>query len=123
MLCLVDHDPYGIEILATYKYGSKSWATWNDHLVLPDLKWLGIHAKDYEVGDHGVLDLSGADHKKLSQIKSSNWLRHDDPDESWRQEIETLGARNHKAEIEIVSRRAGGLPQFIDEKIALHDWL
>lgn len=44
---LVDCDPDGIEILSTYKYGSRSMARLNESLAVERILWLGLKASDW----------------------------------------------------------------------------
>ena len=39
-------DPHGIEILATYKYGSCSMSN-STGLAVPGIRWLGVHNADF----------------------------------------------------------------------------
>ena len=39
-------DPHGIEILATYKFGSCAMSNLAD-LAVPGIRWLGVHAADF----------------------------------------------------------------------------
>ena len=47
-MALVDGDPYGLDILSVYKYGSKSMQHENDKLAARRIKWLGIWASELE---------------------------------------------------------------------------
>ncbi|KAJ3110832.1 endodeoxyribonuclease [Phlyctochytrium bullatum] len=42
MLCLVDCDAHGINILCCYKYGSKAMAYDRENLACPSLAWIGL---------------------------------------------------------------------------------
>ncbi|KAM7342745.1 meiotic W68 isoform 1-T3 [Cochliomyia hominivorax] len=46
MYILVDGDPFGIEIMLIYRYGSDAQTQHVDNLYCPHLKWLGIHPSD-----------------------------------------------------------------------------
>ncbi|KAH7443626.1 hypothetical protein KP509_02G042600 [Ceratopteris richardii] len=48
VFALVDGDPYGLDILLTYKFGSLSMAYDAEVLVTPCIYWLGIHFSDCE---------------------------------------------------------------------------
>ncbi|XP_061391808.1 meiotic recombination protein W68 [Musca vetustissima] len=43
---LADADPYGIEIMLTYRYGSQKFNQYAEQLSCSQLKWLGIHPSD-----------------------------------------------------------------------------
>ena len=48
ILGIVDADPYGLDILSVYKYGSKSMRHENDKLAATRIKWLGLWASEVE---------------------------------------------------------------------------
>ena len=48
VLGIVDADPYGLDILSVYKYGSKSMQHENDKLAATRIKWLGLWASEVE---------------------------------------------------------------------------
>lgn len=45
ILCVVDCDPHGIDIMRTYKYGSRSLSH-EENATVPDLQWLGVKMED-----------------------------------------------------------------------------
>ena len=45
-MALVDCDPYGIDILSVYKYGSLSMSHEQDSLVAPRIAWMGMRSED-----------------------------------------------------------------------------
>jgi meiotic recombination protein SPO11 len=45
---LVDSDPFGLDILSVYKYGSQRMQHENDKLAARRIKWLGIWASELE---------------------------------------------------------------------------
>ncbi|KAJ1969671.1 endodeoxyribonuclease [Dispira parvispora] len=48
IVALTDGDPHGIEILCTYKFGSKALGFDSAQLAIPTLRWLGIHRYDID---------------------------------------------------------------------------
>ncbi|KAK6934589.1 hypothetical protein RJ641_034744 [Dillenia turbinata] len=46
--CLVDCDPYGFDILTTYRFGSMQMAFDVKHLCVPEMRWLGAFSSDSE---------------------------------------------------------------------------
>jgi meiotic recombination protein SPO11 len=46
LLALVDGDPYGLDILAVYKYGSRAMAHEAEKLAAPRVKYLGVFASE-----------------------------------------------------------------------------
>ncbi|KAH7730269.1 hypothetical protein AAVH_01317 [Aphelenchoides avenae] len=62
MYSLVDADPHGIEILATYRYGAERSKVESGNLSLPQLQWLGEREKHNDaqmVRELNVLQLLG----------------------------------------------------------------
>jgi meiotic recombination protein SPO11 len=47
-LGIVDADPYGLDILSVYKYGSLSMQHENGKLAATRIKWLGLWASEVE---------------------------------------------------------------------------
>ncbi|KUI70123.1 Meiotic recombination protein rec12 [Cytospora mali] len=45
ILCVVDCDPHGIDIMRTYKYGSRSLRH-EEKAIIPGLQWLGVKIED-----------------------------------------------------------------------------
>ena len=58
---VVDADPYGLDILSVYKYGSKSMQHENDKLAATRIKWLGLWASEVERYDYLNPDLGLTD--------------------------------------------------------------
>ncbi|THF99719.1 hypothetical protein TEA_001121 [Camellia sinensis var. sinensis] len=49
--CLVDCDPYGFDILTTYRFGSMQMAYDAQFLRVPEIRWLGVFPSDSEKYD------------------------------------------------------------------------
>lgn len=47
-MALVDGDPYGLDILSVYKYGSLAMQHENEKLAAGRIKWLGIWTSELE---------------------------------------------------------------------------
>lgn len=45
MMCVVDCDPHGIDIMRTYKYGSRNLAH-EENATVSGLQWLGVKMED-----------------------------------------------------------------------------
>ncbi|KAL6894102.1 hypothetical protein ACP4OV_008200 [Aristida adscensionis] len=81
--CLVDSDPYGFDILATYKFGSMQLAYDANFLRVPDIRWLGVFASDFEeycLPDCCLLHLSPEDRRKAEAILSRCYLHREVPE-------------------------------------------
>ena len=65
---LCDADPHGIDIMAQYKYGSRTTAPNNAHLTLPPVYWLGIWPSEIDsmhISDDCLLDMTDNDLNKV----------------------------------------------------------
>lgn len=128
---LVDHDPDGIAILSTYKYGSLRLA--HEHLSkqdnpgldLPQARWLGVRSHDIsKPGEHvpqsasstsppyaqGLMKLTPRDRTKAMQMLTWTMCAEQGSEPEWRRELQTMLMLNLKAEIQIldeVDRRMG----------------
>ncbi|ESO00224.1 hypothetical protein HELRODRAFT_83227 [Helobdella robusta] len=97
--CLVDADPHGIEILSTYKYGSKSLCRENHKLAVPNIKWLGILPSDIEklhIPKEALMPLTKLDVKKANRMLKN----HIADNILWKMELKVLLKLNMKAEIQ-----------------------
>ncbi|QRV89541.1 topoisomerase acting in meiosis protein [Ceratobasidium sp. AG-Ba] len=107
ILALVDGDPHGHEILATYKLGSKSMGHENNQLVAPRLEWIGVSMEDIEelgIDSSKMIAMTTRDkHKAIKMLDN-----RDVPLEHAAQ-LEIMLDMELKAEIEVVSAtRASG---------------
>ncbi|KAJ1661028.1 endodeoxyribonuclease [Dispira simplex] len=84
IVALTDGDPHGIEILCTYKFGSKALGFDSAQLAVPTLRWFGIHRYDIDRipgCQKFLVPLSNADVKKAESLLR----RHDiQLSESWK---------------------------------------
>ncbi|XP_025796982.1 meiotic recombination protein SPO11-1 isoform X3 [Panicum hallii] len=102
--CLVDSDPYGFDILATYKFGSLQLAYDANLLRVPDIRWLGVFTSDLEdfcLPDCCLLHLSPEDRRKAEGILARCYLHKEAPE--WRSELEAMLQKGVKFEIEALS--------------------
>ncbi|GLA39277.1 hypothetical protein AnigIFM63309_006614 [Aspergillus niger] len=120
---LVDGDPDGMAIMATYKYGSVAFAHENRNLNVPGLHWLGLRLADVvagadPLGDDTLLHLTKRDRKKAIAMLSKNpvW-EADGPEPEWRVELQRMLMLNVKAEMEILYDMEGGLTGWLDRKL------
>ncbi|KAK5646375.1 hypothetical protein RI129_004839 [Pyrocoelia pectoralis] len=117
---LVDADPYGIDIMSTYKYGSLNMAHVSEHLAIPTMKWLGVLPSE-------IIPL-GIVHTPLTpndKIKIKTMLkRRPFMNEQMRNELNILLENNFKAEIEGVIKTHSYLTDFyLANKFATQDYL
>ncbi|XP_047071667.1 meiotic recombination protein SPO11-1 [Lolium rigidum] len=120
--CLVDADPYGFDILATYKFGSMQLAYDANILRVPEIRWLGVFTSDFEeycLPDCCLLHLSSEDKKKLEGILTRCYLQREAPE--WRSELEAMLEKGVKFEIEALSASSISFlsQEYIPRKIKL----
>lgn len=74
---LVDADPYGIEIMTVYKYGSRSLSFEAPMLTVPGLEWLGVLPSDIQrlrLKDDSLIDLKLSDRNKITDILARPYI-------------------------------------------------
>ncbi|TYG82597.1 hypothetical protein ES288_D01G102200v1 [Gossypium darwinii] len=102
--CLVDCDPYGFDILATYRFGSMQMAYDAKFLRVPQIQWLGAFPSDsenYDLPKQCLLPLTIEDKRKTEAMLQRCYLHQEVPD--WRSELELMLQRGTKFEIEALS--------------------
>ncbi|KAG7207529.1 hypothetical protein KM043_009160 [Ampulex compressa] len=93
---LVDADPFGVDIMLTYRFGSIALSRENASLASPKVRWLGIFPSELEVLGVKMMPLNEADLSKLASIKNRPYVTE--------QILEQLNIlRNGKAEIEAIA--------------------
>ncbi|RIB24673.1 Spo11/DNA topoisomerase VI subunit A [Gigaspora rosea] len=98
ILGFFDNDPYGIEILSVYKFGSTAMSFDNENLATPIIKWLGLHCADwqkYNISKNTLLPLTSADRKKAYQLLQREYFQ-----DEWRNEICRMLYMEKKAEMQ-----------------------
>jgi len=72
---LVDCDPYGLEIMLVYKYGSLSMAWSVETTAVPAMQWIGVLPEELTLLDEEQrLAFSQADHSKLHSLLARPYL-------------------------------------------------
>ncbi|QDS68603.1 hypothetical protein FKW77_000913 [Venturia effusa] len=111
---LMDFDPDGLDILSTYKHGSKALAHQNAELALPSIQWLGV--KSSHIGQEtdlhqtqGLLRLSARDRRKATSMLEREQFAEDGAEPEWRTELQVMLMLNVKAEIQLLEARSDGL--------------
>ncbi|XP_057724694.1 meiotic recombination protein SPO11-1 isoform X1 [Arachis stenosperma] len=105
--CLVDCDPYGFDILTTYRFGSMQMAYDTKHLRVPEIQWLGAYPSDaerYFIPKQCLLSLTAEDKRKLEAMLLRCYLQRDVP--QWRLELKMMLEKGVKFEIEALSVHA-----------------
>lgn len=102
--CLVDCDPYGFDILTTYRFGSMQMAYDTKHLRVPEIHWLGAFPSDserYFVPKQCLLPLTAEDKRKIEAMLLRCYLQREVP--QWRLELKMMLQKGVKFEIEALS--------------------
>ncbi|WVY91647.1 hypothetical protein V8G54_037161, partial [Vigna mungo] len=112
--CLVDCDPYGFDILTTYRFGSMQMAYDTKHLRVPEIRWLGAFPSDserYFVPKQCILPLTAEvlsifllDKRKVEAMLLRCYLQREVP--QWRFELKLMLQKGVKFEIEALSAHA-----------------
>ncbi|XP_068486115.1 meiotic recombination protein SPO11-1 isoform X2 [Phaseolus vulgaris] len=105
--CLVDCDPYGFDILTTYRFGSMQMAYDTKHLRVPEIRWLGVFPSDserYFVPKQCLLPLTAEDKRKGEAMLLRCYLEKEVP--QWRLELKLMLQKGVKFEIEALSAHA-----------------
>ncbi|KAK4849828.1 hypothetical protein QYF36_001238 [Acer negundo] len=105
--CLVDCDPYGFDILSTYRFGSMQMAYDAKFLRVPEICWLGAFPSDiekYDLPQQCLLPLTAEDTKRTEAMLLRCYLQREVP--QWRLELELMLQRGVKFELEALSVRS-----------------
>ncbi|KAJ4725272.1 Spo11/DNA topoisomerase VI, subunit A protein [Melia azedarach] len=102
--CLVDCDPYGFDILTTYRFGSMQMAYDAKFLRIPVIQWLGAFPSDvekYSLPQQCLLPMTPEDKGKTEAMLLRCYLHREVP--QWRSELELMLQKGVKFEIEALS--------------------
>ncbi|THV05127.1 DNA topoisomerase IV, alpha subunit [Dendrothele bispora CBS 962.96] len=103
ILALVDSDPYGIDILSVYKFGSRALLHERDRLAAVRVQWLGIWSSElalYGIERDDLIPITEHDQKKAFAM-----LQRPQLPTKWRKELMHMLHNRRKAEIEILCSR------------------
>ncbi|KAJ3737480.1 DNA topoisomerase IV alpha subunit [Lentinula guzmanii] len=110
IMALVDGDPYGLDILSVYKYGSSRLRHENNKLAARRIEWMGLLSSElagFGIDKDALIPISQHDEKKaLSMIQRSQ----DVMPAKWRKELVHMLHTRRKAEIEILSSPVSSTP-------------
>ena len=125
IICLLDCDPWGHYIYSVIKQGSISLAFESSRLAIPEAKFLGIRAKDYEVCDLGEavkIDLKENDIKRAQEIAAYPWFKEH---KGWQKEIDRMISNGFKMEVEslITKDISYVTEEYVPERLKKKDWL
>ncbi|BGP55834.1 endodeoxyribonuclease [Rhodotorula sphaerocarpa] len=103
VLGIVDCDPHGLDILATYRLGSAAHAHDVGNLACGRVEWAGLKLADIVSGDgrrEKLLPLKPSD-----RLKAHTMLKMEELPPTWRRELEQMLRLGYKAETEILAER------------------
>ncbi|MCH2134991.1 MAG: DNA topoisomerase IV subunit A [Phycisphaerales bacterium] len=98
--CLLDCDPWGHYIYSVIKQGSINLAFESERMAIPDAKFMGIRAEDYDRYDLSSdvrIALNDRDVTRARQIADYPWFKDKKP---WQKEIKKLLSNGFKMEVE-----------------------
>ncbi|GAB1868820.1 DNA topoisomerase (ATP-hydrolyzing) [Camponotus japonicus] len=67
---IVDADPFGVDIMLLYRFGSSILCRQNESLACPNARWLGIHPSESIIFGVKTVSLTKADFVKLKSIET-----------------------------------------------------
>ena len=123
--CLLDCDPWGHYIFSVIKQGSISLAFESERLAIPQAKFIGVRAKDYEVcdlSDDVQIALSDTDRKRANEILNYPWFKEN---KVWKKEINQMLANGFKMEVEslITKDISYVTEEYVPTRLKKKDWL
>ena len=123
--CLLDCDPWGHYIFSVIKQGSISLAFESERLAIPEAKFLGVRAKDYEecdLSDDVQIALNKNDTDRAEQIKAYPWFKDN---KAWQKEINKMLSNGFKMEVEslITKDISYVTEEYVPERLKKKDWL
>jgi len=98
--CLLDCDPWGHYIYSVIKQGSIALAFESRRMAVPEAKFIGLRAADYErceLSDDVKIDLTDRDIARARQIAAYPWFKDR---KDWQREIKRMLANGFKMEVE-----------------------
>ncbi|MCL4220941.1 MAG: DNA topoisomerase IV subunit A [Phycisphaerales bacterium] len=125
IICLLDCDPWGHYIYSVIKQGSISLAFESERLAIPEAKFLGIRAKDYEqceLSDDVQIALNERDLARAKQIMEYPWFAEH---RGWQKEIRQMISNGFKMEVEsLITKDISYVTEtYVPERLAAEDWL
>ena len=123
--CLLDCDPWGHYIYSVIKQGSISLAFESRRMAVPDAKFLGIRAMDfdrYKLSDDVQIALTDRDRTRAKQIAEYPWFAEKKP---WQKEIATLMRNGFKMEVEsLITKDISYVTEvYVPDRLKAKDWL
>lgn len=125
IICVLDCDPWGHYIYSVIKQGSISLAFESTRLAIPEAKFLGIRAKDFdecELDDAVKIDLTDNDIKRAKEIMAYPWF---EGHKGWQREIQRMLDNGFKMEVEsLITKDISYVTEtYVPERLKAKDWL
>lgn len=98
--CLLDCDPWGHYIYSVIKQGSINLAFESQRMAVPDAKFIGLRAQDYDrcqLSDDVKISLNERDITRAKQIADYPWFKDK---KDWQREIKAMLRNGFKMEVE-----------------------
>lgn len=123
--CLLDCDPWGHYIYSVIKQGSINLAFESQRMAIPDAKFLGLRAIDYqryELTDDVQIALNDRDTARARQIREYPWFASKKP---WQKEIEGMLKNGFKMEVEsLITKDISYVTEvYVPDRLKAGDWL
>ncbi len=123
--CLLDCDPWGHYIYSVIKQGSISLAFESERMAVPDAKYLGIRAIDYErceLTDDVQILLNDRDITRAKQIAAYPWFQEH---RGWQKEIKQMLRNGFKMEVEsLITKDISYVTEtYLPARLEAKDWL
>ncbi|TVQ57114.1 MAG: DNA topoisomerase IV subunit A [Phycisphaerales bacterium] len=123
--CLLDCDPWGHYIYSVIKQGSISLAFESQRMAVPDAKFIGIRAMDYErceLSDDVKIELNDRDITRAKQIMNYPWFAEKKP---WQKEIKRMLSNGFKMEVEsLITKDISYVTEtYVPERLTQMDFL
>ncbi|XP_076243955.1 meiotic W68 [Calliopsis andreniformis] len=115
---VVDADPFGVDIMCVYRFGSAALSKEKDSLACPNANWLGVHPSELLGLGVSTMPLTEFDLSKLAAVEARPYIT-----EAILKELKVM--RMGKAEIENVSSFSGKFltATYLPCKIKGHDYI
>lgn len=100
ILAIADADPFGVEIVCSYKFGCYTTAHENAFAAVPQIKWLGLLPSDIlklSIPANRTMTLSHYDSRKLDSLLIRPYIT---TRPEWLRQLELMRAMRKKAEFE-----------------------
>ncbi|MFX1518765.1 MAG: hypothetical protein ACFFCD_02425 [Promethearchaeota archaeon] len=125
VFAVMDADPYGLEILRSYTFGSKALGYETPWLVTENIYWLGLRPEDmqnYKIPKEVYIPLTEADKKKGKELLEEIWLQNKP---KWAEELRSMLKSGVKAEIQALASKGFQYmtEEYLPQKLESADWI